>query len=420
MNNRILLLLLSTALLYFPARSQTTQHIDSLAFFNLNPSFEVLLIDDYLFLSSGQIFDVSTPSSPSNVGAIPIPTPVITAYHYEAPYLFVGTGMTANFYIRDAGSLPSTSALSSLSFGQGDIFGIASKEGYVYLAAGNAGLISVDISNPSAPVAVDTLTFPGQIRDVVVNGCQAFVSGEGGVNNVDISDPTNLTLIGGYGADYVDIKNYGDTVFVTGFYGDVVSIDFHLPSTPLLLSTAYTGVQMWGIDFRDGLIYASSNAGDLYVYENTFPSMTNLAFFNGNAGQSFDVVVDDSLIVLSSLVDGVHLLKLDTISPVQQPYPEISRPCSTITAVADRLSQPSQWVPNPMRGHGKLLLSPDLNLLAPCEVKVWNMAGVQLGQWEGQAAEAVEVDGSEWASGVYWYEVVQNGVRMEVGKFVVE
>lgn len=417
---RHLLPLLFLPFFFSSLSAQNTQHVDSIAFVGYNGSFEIIHFDNYLVTSLGQVFDVFNPASPNLIGSFAPPNGVVTAYHYERPYLFVGTGMVANLLIVDMSFPFAPNPVATMNFGQGDIFGITVSGDHAYLAAGNTGLVSIDISTLSAPVAVDTLPFPNQVRDVGTSGCQVFVSGAGGLNNVDISDPTNLSLISGYGTGFVDLKNYGDTVFVSGTTGALQVISFDNPTNPLPLAGASTGMQMWGIDFRDGMIYASSNTGDMYAYELTYPSLTPFAFFNGSAGQGFDVVSNDSIIFLSSLVQGIHFLQLDTVSPIQVPYAPLFKPCNTGVGVEESLLEPGIWVPNPVRDRGKLMLSPEMNLFSPADLVIWNMEGKKVGKWTVEGLSEIEVDATPWPPGLYWYELLQEGRRVDKGKIVVQ
>lgn len=401
--------------------AQTNQNLDSLAAITYNASFDIVAFDEFVVTTKGQVYNLANSSSPNLVGSFSPPAGVITAYFYQRPYLYVGSGQIADFLIIDMTFPFAPNAIGSISFGSASIFGITVTGQHAYLALDNS-LVSVDISNPTAPVPVDTLPFPNQVRDVGASGCQVFVSGPGGLNNVDISDPANLSLIGGFGSGFVDLDNYGDTVFVSGSTGALQVISFSNPTSPLPLAGASTGAQMWGVEFRDNMIYASSDPGALYVYELTYPSLTPFAFYQASGGQGFDVTTSDSLVFLSSLVDGVRIFRLDSISPVSADLPFLFKPCTPTVNVDASLSRPSQWYPNPV-GRGQmagLRLSPDLDPTMPVEVLVWSGGGKRMGTWTGNGGTEIALPAGNWAAGLYGYEVRQNGRQVERGKFAVQ
>jgi hypothetical protein len=62
------------------------------------------------------------------------------------------------------------------------------------LAAGPAGLLRFDITNPFLPRAIDTLAVPGYTRDIAVRGSVAWVATSNGLYAVDIGSGQNQDL----------------------------------------------------------------------------------------------------------------------------------------------------------------------------------------------------------------------------------
>ena len=61
---------------------------------------------------------------------------------------------------------------------------------HAFLAAGGAGLLVVDISNPAAPLEVGSYDTGDVARDVVVKGDHAYVADRiDGLRVINISDP---------------------------------------------------------------------------------------------------------------------------------------------------------------------------------------------------------------------------------------
>jgi hypothetical protein len=78
---------------------------------------------------------------------------------------------------------------------------VAVANGYVYLAAGTAGLRVVDVSEPAAPVEVGFYDTPGRADNLTVAGHYAYLA-DGDLRIVDVSDPTAPTLVGFYDVPY--------------------------------------------------------------------------------------------------------------------------------------------------------------------------------------------------------------------------
>jgi hypothetical protein len=97
--------------------------------------------------------------------------------------------------------------------------GVAVANGVAYVADGSAGLVTVDVSTPSAPVVLGTIPTPHYARSVAVSGTTAFV-GEvvRGLNTYDVSDPTNPALAGG-----VDLPTDANAVSIAGGFAYVAN-----------------------------------------------------------------------------------------------------------------------------------------------------------------------------------------------------
>ncbi len=79
---------------------------------------------------------------------------------------------------------------------------IAERDGLAYIGAERRGLVIADISNPSAPVEVGAIAYPGmRIRDIALSGGLAYLAvgsnkQPSSLRIVDISDPTAPVEIG--------------------------------------------------------------------------------------------------------------------------------------------------------------------------------------------------------------------------------
>lgn len=78
------------------------------------------------------------------------------------------------------------------SYGRAHAKAVAIADGYVYVAAGTAGLIVIDFSDPANPQRVGELDTGGDARGVAVSGNYAYVAdGPEGLQVILIADPAN-------------------------------------------------------------------------------------------------------------------------------------------------------------------------------------------------------------------------------------
>lgn len=95
---------------------------------------------------------------------------------------------------------------------------IAVQGGYAYVAAREAGLRIVDISDPAAPTEISHLPAGSYARDVVIAGEFAYVLSDAGIHVVGISQP----------AQPVEVSLYGVSGCVLCYGGDLAVAGDHL------------------------------------------------------------------------------------------------------------------------------------------------------------------------------------------------
>jgi hypothetical protein len=121
---------------------------------------------------------------------------------------------------------------------------------YAYVAAGEAGLVVINVNDRSNPVVVATLNTPGNANDVRVVGSTAYVAdGPSGLQIIDVSTPAIPVLLGS-----LDTPGGANDVAVSGTRAYVADGDFGLrivdisnPSAPTLLGFVDTPGTAWGV-----------------------------------------------------------------------------------------------------------------------------------------------------------------------------
>lgn len=299
------------------------QTINQLGFYDINGTMAVDAIADYMMISSGDIIDLSDPVNPvlhSNLGFFGHASTIL----FEDEYAYIGTGMTSMFHIADVTNLDFPLVKSSIDFGDDighGVFGMAIKESVLFAAIG-ASVCSIDISDKSNPVILDTLFINeghnSQSRDITIMGDYAFVAHYYGLKVLNVIHPDEMSLVTSIGSDYESIANHEDIVFLGKNSGGFDTYNVSDPTNPdPLFSKTNTGGTAWDIKYKDNHVYLASNSNGLTIYKLENETATEMANYDTeDGGQSFGVCLQDSLILLSELITGVAILQYDSLGSV--------------------------------------------------------------------------------------------------------
>lgn len=179
---------------------------------------------------------------------------------------------------------------------------------------------SYDISDPSAPVRLDTVNITGTGKDLAVSGTNAYIvtasaSGEAAsFVVVNIADPENLSVTStlalpstGQGLDIS-----GDYAYVGGGSAGLHVLD--ISSTPEIVATLATSGALYGVDASGDYAYAAGyDAGFLLVdIENPLSpaEITTVDF----AGLASDVIVSGDYAYVESS-SAIYIIGLAEITP---------------------------------------------------------------------------------------------------------
>lgn len=170
------------------------------------------------------------------------------------------------------------SLVGSSNVGTGAAYGTFASGNYVYVADGQGGLEIVDVSDPTNPVVIgsfNSYTNPTNISyfptyatpfadTVVVAGNYAYVGDQqGGLDIFDVSAPSSPMLVGSYP---VDNQPYASSVAVSGNYAyinglnyhDVITVDVSNPSAPALVTSIMIPSSNFGISYPSGVAVAGN------------------------------------------------------------------------------------------------------------------------------------------------------------------
>jgi len=213
----------------------------------------VYVQDNNLYTGGFNIFDISDPVQPVQIGSQPERNMFfdITARN-DTVYAAVGE---KGLVIIDSSDPANLNVIASYGL-SGYARGVFIENDYAYLAAGRLDIL--DISNPEEPELVGYYQIDDQAnRKVVVRDSLAFLAyGYAGLVIINVSDPANPSYIGNYPSDFFawDVCLYGDYACVACGI-NFQFIDIRDPHHPVEISTFPMQGQARGIYCENGYAY---------------------------------------------------------------------------------------------------------------------------------------------------------------------
>lgn len=301
--------------------SLNSQTLEQIGYYNQNGIMSVCSKNNFMILGNGEIIDNTDPTTPTLTAQFSFSgdgSTVITNNNFA----YFGTGMSNDLYIVDISNITFPVQKSFIDFGIGNgVFGMDILKNTLYVALGTNGVIcSIDVTNNSNPIILDTLSISGgQCRDIVAYDDYAFAAHDNGLKVINVLNPANMELITSIGSGYNSIDISTNHVFLGKTNGGIDVFDISDPTNPSpTFSIPNSGGMAWDIKYNNNNIYLATNSEGLYVYRidgNTGIEQDN--FLNTGNGQSFGVCVQDSLVLLTGLINGVAILKYtDTINSI--------------------------------------------------------------------------------------------------------
>ena len=169
---------------------------------------------------------------------------------------FGSAGLATDFDLSLKGSWPNAAG--------GYAKAVAITTRYAYVAADAAGLIVIDIRDPSNPQRVGAYDISGSAQGVAVSGNYAFVADAAyGLQVIDISNPTDPRWVGGYDTPGVaaNVAIFGNFAYVADESAGIAVLDISNPANPQRVggnsALQAIGVAAWG----DYLFVAAGDQG---------------------------------------------------------------------------------------------------------------------------------------------------------------
>jgi hypothetical protein len=179
--------------------------------------------------------------------------------------------------------------------------------GFAYVAAGNAGLVVVDVRSPSTPAIVATLPLDGTAIDVRVRGTTAYVAAANSVDIIDIANPQAPVLRQTIATSGIaqDLWIDGNYAYVATGVSGLAVID--IGTTPsliasLVLPTTAKGVSVSG---TTAVVVGNSSACIVDITNPAAPALLGEATLPGSA---MDVIARGSFAYVAAYTGGLQIV----------------------------------------------------------------------------------------------------------------
>lgn len=198
------------------------------------------------------------------------------------------------------GSPSAPSHIGTLNIPGTNFVSIAMRGAYLYaLDAQNHLLRVINAGNPNTPFHLTSEPLGFNPKDIAINGLYAYVVGDGTLQVVDISNPTNPQLLGSVGTNGMSIDIEGNYAYVTtDNNGSMVEvIDISNPAAPVVVKSLTVGTEPYNIDVEGNYAYVVDFATNhLRVLELTCTSKI-LTVDNATGTMSFQNITSQGLVV---------------------------------------------------------------------------------------------------------------------------
>jgi hypothetical protein len=357
----------------------------------------VVVIGSYAYVAdyaSGlQIIDISDPANPSWVSSYDIDdfaTDIAVYANYA--YLITANEYYSSLWILDIGNQDPTfaSALGLPHFSQG----IFVSGNYAFIACSYSGLWIMDVSNPSNPLLIGTYDTPDQAMDVTVSGSYAYLANEySGMRILDVSNIASPILVGSY-EDMIllDIAVSGDYAFNASIDGLYI-INISDPSDPSLV-VRYGAPPIGNVAISGHLAYLGMQFTGIYVLNIAEPSMPYLMDTYSMSGDVEDIYVCGVYIYVVDW-DSLIILRFNPTGIEDEPNPLSTSPSL------------SQNYPNPFNAQTRIDFALPQN--THVKIMIFDISGRTVATAVDRRFEAgnhsVAWDAGDLTSGIYFYRI---------------
>lgn len=240
----------------------------------------------------------------TNIGTVTL----LAAQAGDATYAPTNATVTVNrsaAQLRPVGRWP-------MSF-NGEAIGVVLVGHLAYVAAGGAGLVILDVSNPGAPTVAGSYNTPSMAWAVDVVGNFAYVAdGHNGLVILNVTNPANPVLAGGLDTpgNAYGVQVVGNFAYVADSDRGLQIVDVSNPASAFLAGSRDTPGNAWGVTVVGNLAYVADQTGGVQILNVSNPgNITPVGTYDTPGWvQSVDVVGD--LAFLADYDGGLVILNV--------------------------------------------------------------------------------------------------------------
>lgn len=264
------------------------------------------------------VADISDPSNPVMIGHLPIPSSIlIWDSDYQGDYAYLAA---SNNGLRVVDFSDPSNPFLAGSF-PGMTTGVRVRDNFAYVTASNSGLRILNITNPASITQQGSCTIPGYPYRVTVSGDYAYIANsttnQGGVNVVDISNPSAPVLVTTYPGYQTFIAGKGGVVGATGGTEGCLILDVTDPTQPVQASAIPLAGFMYQVTVEGTLGYSGSNGFRVF----DMSDMTNPVQIGYHATAGALAAISDTLAVfIPKSMTANNPVNVMSVAVPSQPY----------------------------------------------------------------------------------------------------
>ena len=196
--------------------------------------------------------------------------------------------------------------------------GIVIQGNIAYVAMGAVGLVTVDISNPSAITSLDSFTTGGTARGVAIDGHVAYIANDlqqlgGELVAYDVSDPSNIQLLNVYHTvnTSASVAISGDVAYVADNQNGLLAINITDPHNLILLSSKDTGLNYCrGVAVSGNIAYVAAGSDGFKSYNISNPKNMVLLNTLNTVGHAGGVAIDGDVAYVTSYSNYLYSVNI--------------------------------------------------------------------------------------------------------------
>jgi hypothetical protein len=280
-----------------------------------------------------QIVDLGNPSAPKTAGHL--------VFSGHVTGLAVNGG-NAFVSVREGGvkiidvSIPFSPQLVATHFIDGNTYDVAARNNHNFVYAVNKNSMRIiDVSAPASPLLVGTYTLTdNDISSLAIgeNGDFAFIGGYGGLVTVDITDPTAPVETNFYPLPYIGRVKIKNNIAHVCASNAVFLLDIASPSSPRELGSWHAFQSVLGTAMADGYLYAANYVDGVRVLDiSDISEPKAIGAYNQVTEDMIGVTVRDSMVY------SLHTSNVYVIDAGNSSYPYMKEKSSYLGSRANSL-----------------------------------------------------------------------------------